>query len=60
MYCSSNLYDRDGEFDTWSGVQEAPVLNGVFYNEGRLNSQGNARFFGSLLINGSVDNAGTP
>lgn len=60
MYCSSNLYDRDGEFDTWSGVQEAPVLNGVFYNEGRLNSQGNARYFGSLLINGDVDNVGTP
>ncbi|MCM2315837.1 MAG: pilus assembly PilX N-terminal domain-containing protein [Thermoanaerobaculia bacterium] len=60
MYCSSNLYDRDGEFDTWSGVQEAPVLNGVFYNEGNLNSQGNARYFGSLLINGSVDNSGTP
>lgn len=60
MYCTSNLYDRDGEFDTWSGVQEAPVLNGVFYNEGNLNSQGNARYFGSLLINGNVDNVGTP
>lgn len=60
LYCTSNLYDRDGEFDNWSGVQDAPVLNGVFYNEGNLNSQGNARYFGSLLINGNVDNVGTP
>lgn len=58
-YCSSNYYDRDGEVDAWTGVQDAPVLNGVFYNEGEFDSQGNARYFGSVLINGDVGSTGT-
>jgi hypothetical protein len=59
IYCSSNAYDRDGELDAWTGAQDAPVLNGVFYNEGKFTSQGNARYFGSVLINGDVDSTGT-
>lgn len=58
-YCTSNYYDRDGELDWWAGAQDAPVLNGVMYIEGIMSSQGNARYFGSLLINGNVDNTGT-
>lgn len=57
--CTSNGYDRDGYLDYWSGVQDAPVLNGVFYNEGSFSSTGNARMFGSVLINGNVDPNGT-
>jgi hypothetical protein len=57
--CTSNGYDRDGFMDTWAGTQDAPVLNGVFYNQGNFASQGNARYFGSVLINGDVDPTGT-
>jgi len=60
-YCTSNLFDRDGAYDYWTGTGQngAPVLNGVMYVEGTMESQGNARYFGSLLINGDVDNTGT-
>ena len=36
------------------------MLNGVFYNEGDYNSQGNDHFFGSILIQGQVKGTGTP
>ena len=35
------------------------MLNGVCYIEGTMESTGNANYFGSLLINGDVDNTGT-
>lgn len=54
--CTSNGYDRDGRF-----VNDLdPILSGVFYNEGDYDSMGNAVYFGSLLINGSVIGTGTP
>lgn len=58
-FCTSNEYDRDGYLDNWTAAQDAPVLDGVFYNEGDLNPTGNARYFGSLLIKGNVDSNGT-
>jgi len=55
-FCTSNGYDRDGGM-----VNDLdPVLNGVFYNEGDFDSEGNAIYFGSLLINGNVIGTGTP
>jgi hypothetical protein len=57
--CTSNSYDRDGFLDNWSAAQDAPVLDGVFYNEGAFDPTGNARYFGSLLIKGDVDSNGT-
>jgi hypothetical protein len=59
VHCTSNYYDRNGAMDWWAGTQDAPILNGVMYIAGNMRSQGNARFFGSLLINGDVDNVGT-
>ena len=53
--CTSNTYDRDGAI-----VELAPFLNGVFYNEGTFSSPGNADYFGSILIQGSVSDSGTP
>jgi len=60
LLCTSNLYDRDGFLDRWTATGEAPVLDGVFYNEGDFSPAGNARYFGSLLIKGDVDAGGTP
>ncbi len=57
--CTGNWRNKDGRIDDWSGG-DGPVLNGVFYNEGRMNSSGNARYFGSVLINGNVVGTGTP
>ena len=37
-----------------------PVLDGVLYNEGNYNSQGNAIYYGSVLIWGTVDGTGNP
>lgn len=56
IYCTSNGYDRDGAFVT----DIDPILDGVFYNEGDYDTQGNAIYFGSLLINGNVIGTGTP
>jgi hypothetical protein len=57
--CTSNKYDRDGYADDWTGTNAEPVLDGVFYCEGDFDPTGNARYFGSLLINGNVDSTGT-
>ncbi|MHB0969306.1 MAG: pilus assembly PilX family protein [Thermoanaerobaculia bacterium] len=56
IYCTSNGYDRDGAFVT----DLDPILDGVFYNEGDYDTEGNAVYFGSLLINGNVIGTGTP
>jgi hypothetical protein len=53
--CTGNFYDRDGAL-----IQLAPMLNGVFYNEGTFSSPGNADYFGSILIQGAVSDTGTP
>jgi hypothetical protein len=53
--CTSNGYDRDGGM-----VLIDPILDGVLYMEGNFPNAGNARFFGSILIQGSVGATGTP
>jgi hypothetical protein len=53
--CTSNAFDLDGAV-----VDIDVILDGVLYNEGDYDSQGNAAYYGSLLINGSVSGTGTP
>lgn len=53
--CTSNAFDLDGgiaPLDT--------ILQGILYNEGNYDSQGNATYYGSLLIQGVVSGTGTP
>lgn len=53
--CTSNSFDLDGAV-----AQLTVILDGVLYNEGDYDSQGNATYYGSLLINGTVFGTGTP
>jgi hypothetical protein len=54
--CTSNGYDKYGRL-----IQDVdPVLIGVMYIEGVYEAQGNAHYFGSLLVNGGVGTQGTP
>ncbi|HEY5610264.1 MAG TPA: hypothetical protein VIL97_03585, partial [Thermoanaerobaculia bacterium] len=53
--CTSNKYDRDGAL-----VDDLqPILDGVFYIEGDFELEGNAVYFGSVLVNGDVIPTGT-
>jgi hypothetical protein len=53
--CTSNANDIDG------GIVPLDVaLQGVFYNEGDFDTQGNEAFYGSILIQGQVLGTGTP
>ena len=58
--CTSNAYDRDGPLTD----DIDPILNGIMYLEGDFGSEdplaGNAQYYGSLLIQGSVKGQGTP
>ncbi|HJT16343.1 MAG TPA: hypothetical protein VJ853_03100, partial [Thermoanaerobaculia bacterium] len=54
--CTSNSYDMDGGIVTDMNT----LLDGILYNEGNYDSQGNADYFGSLLIQGTVSGNGTP
>jgi len=54
--CTSNAYDPDGGVVT----DMSSLLDGVLYNEGNYDSTGNADYFGSLLIQGTVSCNGTP
>jgi len=60
--CSGNAYDRDGPLvNTLAqpvGLPFAPVLDGILYLQGDFDAEGNAIYFGSLLINGSVGKTG--
>lgn len=60
--CTSNLYDKDGSLVENFGNQPntKPIIDGVLYNEGNFNTQGNAAYFGSILINGNIVGTGTP
>ncbi|MDQ3283134.1 MAG: hypothetical protein M3Q69_17170, partial [Acidobacteriota bacterium] len=51
--CTSNGFDRDGAL-----VNLPATLNGVMYNEGRYQSQGNVDYFGSVLIRGNTGATG--
>jgi hypothetical protein len=53
--CTSNVFDLDGAM-----APHAVLLDGVLYNEGDYNSEGNAEYYGSLLIQGTVSGTGTP
>jgi hypothetical protein len=53
--CTSNSFDLDGAI-----VPLDTILQGILYNEGDYNSQGNATYYGSLLIQGVVSGTGTP
>ena len=56
--CTSNAYDQSGAL--YSLPQNGPTLDGVLYNEGAYDSQGNAVYYGSVLVKGSVDGNGNP
>lgn len=53
--CTSNAYDLDG-----AQVPIDVILDGIFYNEGAYDTQGNTAYYGSLLIQGIVTGTGTP
>lgn len=50
--CVSNAYDKDGALLTIP-----PIMNGVFYNEGNFIAGGNSHWFGSILVQGNIDQA---
>jgi hypothetical protein len=58
--CTSESYDRDGPLTD----DISPMLNGIMYIEGDFGADdplaGNAQYYGSLLIQGSVRGQGTP
>ena len=56
--CTSNAYDKSGAL--YSLPQNGPALDGVLYNEGAYDSQGNAVYYGSVLVKGAVDGNGNP
>jgi hypothetical protein len=53
--CTSNAYDLDGAL-----VPLDTILYGILFNEGDYSSQGNATYYGSVLIQGTVGGTGTP
>jgi hypothetical protein len=55
--CTSNSYDRTGALVQLTGG--GPVLDGVWYNVGNYSSTGTAAYYGSVLIKGTVERAGT-
>ncbi len=53
--CTGNWRDEDGAV-----VRLNPVLNGILFNEGGYDAQGNATYYGSLLIKSEFKGNGTP
>lgn len=53
--CTTNAHDLDGAL-----VPLDVILYGILYNEGDYGSQGNATYYGSVLIQGTVSGTGTP
>ncbi len=49
LNCTSNLYDADGAM-----VDLDVVLYGVLYNEGQYDAEGNAAYYGSVLIQDTI------
>ena len=43
-----------------SAPNTKPILDGILYNEGDFDTQGNAAYFGSVLIQGNINGTGTP
>ena len=53
--CTSNAYDLDGAL-----ADLTPVSDGVLYMEGDFDSKGNAHYYGSVLVGGTVQSQGDP
>jgi hypothetical protein len=60
--CTSNGYDRDGPLVLNFGTapNTKAIMDGVLYNEGNYDTQGDAAYFGSILINGNIIGTGSP
>jgi hypothetical protein len=60
--CTSNGYDRDGPLVLNFGTapNTKAIMDGVLYNEGDYDTQGDAAYFGSILINGNIVGTGSP
>lgn len=60
--CTHNGYNANGRLVQNFGNQPntKPILDGVLYNEGAFDTQGNAAYFGSVLIEGNIRGTGTP
>jgi hypothetical protein len=56
--CTSNGYDVDGPLIKLE-TNKGPILHGVLYNEGKYSSTGNAIMYGSVLVRGLAEKAGT-
>jgi hypothetical protein len=56
--CTSNGHDDTGPLSKLE--QFGPILEGVLYVEGEYNSEGNATYYGSVLVQGNCCGAGTP
>lgn len=49
LNCTSNAYDQDGAM-----VDLDVILYGVLYNEGQYDAEGNAAYYGSVLIQDTI------
>jgi hypothetical protein len=58
LNCTSNSYDMTGPLTLLQA--KGPILEGVLYVEGDYNSEGNATYYGSVLVQGNCCGAGTP
>jgi hypothetical protein len=59
--CATNAYDKRGALamiDKSAG-QQPIAIEGVVYNEGDYSSTGNAAYYGSVVVGGTVDPKGT-
>jgi hypothetical protein len=56
--CTSNSHDDTGPLTKLQ--QKGPILEGVLYVEGDYDSEGNATYYGSVLVQGNCCGAGTP
>lgn len=59
--CTSNAYDKRGGLAKIAGGAGGAAIGvqGVLYNEGNYVSTGNAAYYGSVVVHGSVDPKGT-
>ena len=56
--CTSNGHDDTGPLTLLQ--PKGPILEGVLYIEGDYDSEGNATYYGSVLVQGNCCGAGTP
>jgi hypothetical protein len=60
--CTHNGYNADGPLvnNFGNAPNTQPIMEGILYNEGDFDTQGDAAYYGSILINGNVNGTGTP